>query len=109
MKIVLIIIACSIGAVVAAMFFGRLAGIYQAHREASFRRRAIKLMGVKGQAEEFLLISGDATLVSELYQVVVATTARARDIQAAKANNEGVALDDRQSEEEQDTDRPGRA
>lgn len=102
LKYLLIGIVVGLVAFLAAMWFGWLAGIYQAAREASFRRRAIKLMSRKGQAEEFLIVSGEATLVSELYQVVIATTARARDIQAAKANNEGVAIDDRQDEQNTD-------
>lgn len=101
MKIILLIIICSVGAVFAASFLGWISGIYRASRESSFRRRAIQLLGTKtGQAEEFLILSGEPALVNELYQVCVATTARVQQVQAAQAaeskNDEGIALDDRE-------------
>lgn len=76
-----------------AMWFGRLAGIYQASRESSFRRRALKLYGKNGQLEEFLIVSGDATIVEQLYEVVVATTKRAEEIAFEKAaENEPIGI-----------------
>ena len=108
LKIALLIVVCSIGAVIAAMFFGFLAGVYQAHREVQFRRRALRLLTQNGQGEEFIILSGDSEIVQQVYQVAIATTRRVQEERERATNNEGIAIDDR-SKEEQNTDRSGRA
>ncbi|MBI5117606.1 hypothetical protein HZA56_14105 [Candidatus Poribacteria bacterium] len=101
---ILIIAAYIVGSFILAAWLGYLMGVYQSSREATFRRRAIKLFNKNGQGEEFLIVTGDSELVAEAYQIVVATSARAAEMSAAANNNEGIALDDR-TEEKQDTDR----
>jgi len=109
LKDILIVLAYIGGTFLLAAWLGWLTGFYQATREATFRRRALKLFGSGGKTEEFFIASGDSELVEEIYRVVVATTARVEEQQAAQSetNREGIAIDDRQAE--QDTNRSDRA
>lgn len=112
MEKTLIIIVATILAtllsLLAAAWLGWISGVYEGSKEASFQKRALTLLAANGQAQEFLILSGEEALVRELYRVVVATTTRVEEMQAAKPTtnaNEGIALNDT----EQDTNRSGSA
>lgn len=104
MEKVFIVLGYIVGSFVLAQWLGYVAGLYQARREATFRKRAVKLFTQNGQGEEFLIVTGDGELVAEAYQIIVATSARAQRMAEQTPKNEGIALDDRPTEE-QDTDR----
>lgn len=102
---ILIGVICVIVAPLVAAMLGWLLGIMQASREASFRRRALKLYRRDGQIEEFLILSGEPALVQHLFQIVVATSIKASEIAVETAKrNEGIKInDDNEENDEQDT------
>lgn len=109
LKWIITVIVYAVLTIALAAFLGWIAGIYQASREASFRRRALKLFGSGGKTEEFFIASGDSELVEEIYRVVIATTARVEERQAAQSEtniDEGIAIDDKPTE--QNTNRSDR-
>jgi hypothetical protein len=103
LKWIMFAVIAGVLSVVAAVFFGWIAGLFQATKESTFRLRALQLFGTRGKTDEFLIVSGDPELVKEVYRVVVATTARVEDARDRAANNTdgGIGID----ETEQNTDR----
>ncbi len=90
-----LLIACYATATVfGALLLGYVAGLYKAAKDLSYRWSMLRGTTKDGRSQEFLLLYGDEPVVNELYQVVVATTARVQE--KMKQKTEGVVLDDRE-------------
>lgn len=105
---ILRIIAAAIFAVMIAAGAGILSAVYAANKESSYRKRAIKLFGRNGEAEEFIILSGTPDAVGEVYQLVVATSRRAEEISIERQmESRGIPINDTKAK--QDTDGSGAA
>lgn len=102
LQLIVIGLVAGIASYPVAKWLGAVAGVYEAGREETFRRRAIKILSRNGRAQKFLIISGDPQLVDELYEVTIATTARAQKIleDQHQANKEGIAVNDKPKEQD---------